>query len=99
MTTTDLLTLDLFSGRIGEDFVVEEPNAPSVTLKLVEARPLRNFANAVRAPFSLIFTGPADMILPQRIYQLRNATIGTQSIFVVPIAGDAEKISYQAVFN
>jgi hypothetical protein len=97
--TIELLTIDAFSDKIGQAFVIEEANNPAIELTLVEATAMRNFANAPRAPFSLVFASRGNFVLPQRMYVLRHATLGLQSIFLVPIAKDGDKVSYEAVFN
>ncbi len=94
-----LATIDMFSDKVGQAFVVEEPDIPAIELTLVEVTPLRNFANAARAPFSLLFTSRGNAVLPQRIYALRHAVLGQQTIFLVPIAGNSESVTYQAIFN
>ena len=50
-------------------------------------------------PFSLIFRGPEEPILPQRIYALEHATMGRLDIFLVPIGPDQDGMRYQAVFS
>lgn len=97
--TIELLTIDHFSDKIGQAFVIEESAGPSIALTLTEAKPLRNFAIASRAPFSLVFTAKGDPVLPQRMYALRHAALGLQSIFLVPIGKDGDTVSYEAVFN
>ena len=97
--TAELATIDMFCDKVGQAFVVEEPDFPAIELTLVEVIPLRNFANAARAPFSLLFTSRGSAVLPQRIYALRHATLGLQSVFLVPVAGNSESVTYQAIFN
>jgi hypothetical protein len=97
--TADLRTIDMFSDKLGTAFVVDEPDMPAVELTLTEVTALHNYGQAARAPFSLSFTASAERLLPQRIYWLRHATMGRQSIFLVPIAGTKEKVTYQAIFN
>jgi hypothetical protein len=97
--TADLRTIDMFSDKLGSGFVVDEPDMPAVELTLTEVTALRNYAQATRAPFSLIFTAGAERMLPQRMYWLRHPTLGRQSIFLVPIARTREKVTYQAIFN
>lgn len=98
-TAIALLTLDMFSDKIGEAFLIEEADMPSIALTLTEARALRNFANAPRAPFSLLFTTTGQGVLPQRMYALRHPALGLHSIFLVPIGRDGETVSYEALFN
>jgi hypothetical protein len=95
----ELLTIDMFGDKVGQAFVVEEPNIPAIELTLTEVTALRNFANAPRAPFSLLFTSQGNTLLPQGMYALRHAALGLQSIFLVAIAGTKEKVTYQAIFN
>lgn len=97
--TTDLQTIDMFADKIGGAFVVDEPDLPALELTLTEVTALRNYAQAARAPFSLIFTAGAKRLLPQRAYWLRHQKLGRQLMFLVPIAGTKEKVTYQAIFN
>jgi hypothetical protein len=95
----ELLTIDQFSDKIGHPFVVEESDVPAVELTLTEVTALRNFANAPRAPFSLLFTSQGSAVMPQRMYAVRHEALGLLSFFLVPIAGTKEKVTYQAIFN
>ena len=52
----DLLTIDMFSDKVGQAFTVEEAGVPPIALTLIEVTLLQNYAKAERAPFSLIFT-------------------------------------------
>jgi hypothetical protein len=94
-----LLTIDTFGDKVGQAFVVEEPDIPAIELTLTEVNALRNFADAPRAPFSLLFTSQGSAVMPQRMYALRHKALGLQSFFLVPIAGTKEKVTYQAIFN
>jgi hypothetical protein len=73
----------------------------SVALTLVEVTPLPSHPvpGLLRDPFSLIFRSQSPVVLPQRIYTLKNATIGKMDIFIVPVGRDAQGVLYQAVFN
>ena len=95
----DLLTIDMFSDKVGQAFTVEEAGMPPIALTLIEVTPLQNFAKAERAPFSLIFTSQGIGVLPQRMYGLRHAALGLQSFFLVPIGMKADVVSYQSIFN
>ena len=57
-----LLTIDTFSDKVGQAFVVEEPDLPAIELTLTEVTALRNFANAPRVPFSLLFTSQGSAV-------------------------------------
>jgi hypothetical protein len=97
--TNKLLTRDLFGDRIGQTWVIDEPNAPAIALTLTEVESLRNYAKSAREPFSLAFVTHGDFVLPQRMYALRHAALGPMSIFLVPIAKSGDTTTYQAVFN
>jgi hypothetical protein len=97
--TAELLTIGTFSDKIGDAFVVEEAGIPPLELKLSQLRPLQNLAAAARAPFSLLFTSQGDLMLLQGMYSLRHATLGLQSIFLVPVARQGNVATYEAVFN
>jgi hypothetical protein len=97
--TTELLTIDLFNDKSGQAFVLERPDAPAITMTLTEVTPLQNYANAPRAPFSLIFTAESADVLQQQMYELRHAALGPKWFFLVPIGKKDDIVSYQAIFN
>jgi hypothetical protein len=97
--TLEFLTIDMFSDKVGQAFVVEETDLPPIELTLTEAKALRSYGNVARAPFSLLFTSEGAAVQRQRIYALRHATLGLHRIFLVPIGGSQEKVTYQAIFN
>jgi len=49
--------------------------------------------------FSLLFHGPVSPRLAQQIYSVEHDKLGSFPLFLTAIAGDAEGISYEAVFN
>jgi hypothetical protein len=49
--------------------------------------------------FSLLFRGPLQPLLPQRIYPVEHDRLGRFDLFIVPIKRDAHGLQYQAVFN
>jgi hypothetical protein len=95
-------TLDTFSGRIGERFAIRLESGEELEAELVEANAL-GAADAeprvARAPFSIVFRGPSDPVLPQRIYRFAHAELGDFELFVVPIGRDDSGTSYEAVFT
>src|SRR5207253_8223293 len=97
--TADLLTIEMFADRLGQTFILEEEEVPAIEFTLREATPLRNFANLPREPFSLIFVTRGIDPLPQRMYALRHAELGLQSLFLVPIGRKGDEVTYQAIFN
>jgi hypothetical protein len=97
--TSEPLTRELFSDKIGQIWVLDEADAPPIELTLTEAEPLRNYAKLKREPFTLFFTTSGDFVLPQRLYALRHSTLGPMAIFLVPIGRQGDTTTYQAVFN
>jgi hypothetical protein len=99
----DRLTATSFAPAVGEKFVLDAGEAGSLELELVESRlhdpdaPAQDPSGA-RAPFSLLFRGPAEPILPQATYRLAHRSVGAVEIFIVPIARDESGTSYEAVF-
>jgi hypothetical protein len=98
------LTAETFAPAVGEAFVLHDDEAGRLQLELLESRlhhpdaPAADDAGA-RAPFSLLFLGPADPVLPQRIYRLAHDTVGEIEIFIVPVGRDESGTTYEAVFG
>jgi hypothetical protein len=97
------LTFEDFVPLVGEVFTITE-NGLRLELELQETRPQNPDAPAAdaagkRAPFSLMFRGPADPVLPQRIYRLDHDALGPLEIFLVPVGRDEAGTGYQAVFG
>lgn len=95
------LAIQDFAAAQNQTFDLTMGADASMPLTLVDVRPLAatTVAGAVRAPFSLMFRSQSAVVLPQKIYGLRNAVMGALQIFLVPVARDREGIVYQAVFN
>jgi hypothetical protein len=93
-------TIDTFRPLVGESFRVEGDDAPlELELAAVEELGERGDAARSRAPFSLVFRGPVEPVLPQRIYRFENETLGAFEIFIVPIGPDEAGMQYEAVFS
>ncbi|WP_309713902.1 hypothetical protein [Armatimonas sp.] len=89
------VTAESFAPFVGTELVTE-----TVTLTLTEASPLRQKPHVpeARQPFRLTFTGPAPL-LPQGIYTLAHPELEPLDIFLVPIAGNEDGFTYEAIFN
>jgi hypothetical protein len=46
-----------------------------------------------------VFRGPAEVVLPQKIYPLEHEALGKLEIFLVPIGPDEAGMCYEAVFS
>ena len=95
------LALEHFAGHVGETFTVALDHDGNAPFALVEAQPLpvHQYNGMVRSPFSLLFRHEAAIVFPQKIYQMKHASMGEFGIFLVPIARDRTGFIYQALFN
>lgn len=74
----------------------------TVTMTLVEIEPYKTPQGMSREAFSLIFRSASPIVLPQRMYPMRNRSFENGQkvdVFIVPIGRDKEGVLYQAVFN
>lgn len=71
----------------------------SLTLASCEDCQIREFPNRKRDPFSLIFHGSLSSVLPQGSYTLTHESLGTNTIFLVPIGPKDNAMQYQALFT
>lgn len=93
-------TCATFSSRLGERFAVQVDGATSLDVEVVEARELGEAREeAARPPFSVIFQGPRQPVLPQRIYRFQHPDMGAFDLFIVPVGADQRGIQYEAVFT
>ena len=91
------LTRDRFYECLNTSFrLVEGPQA-GLALNLVQVSELRT--SPKYEMFSLLFDGPAEYPLQQRIYQLENDRLGKMELFLVPVGREKEVFHYEAVFN
>lgn len=93
-----LLTVQHFAGCVNETFSAAIGGA-DVEFTLVEARPLPERRDSLRAPFVLLFRNTAAFLFPQQIYPMRHPRLGEVGIFVVPVAREPAGFLYEAVFN
>lgn len=99
MTTLPILSLAQFTPLHGPGFELLADDDSTLQLSLVEAQALALHPGAPRAPFSLIFEGPAEPQLPQATYALAHPALGSLDIFLVPVARSPAGFRYEAVFN
>lgn len=95
------LTIDDFSGLVGQPFdVSDREEGPAATqLVLAEVTEGRQILEGFRKPFALLFHGPADLAIGQGNLWFTHQSIGTIPIFIVPIGADSEMRQYEALFN
>lgn len=92
------VTADTFRPHVREAFVLETSvGEVSLILDEVECKDPSN-AGPFHG-FSLFFSGPGHAFLPQGNYVLRQATLGTIPMFLVPIGETEKGFRYQAAFS
>jgi hypothetical protein len=101
----ETFTAGIFTPHLGTTFRIHLAEVQGLGVELItvtpqESQPLASpAAHGRRVPFSLLFRGPRTPILPQRIYSLAHAQLGTFDLFLVPIGPDAHGMRYEAVFG
>jgi hypothetical protein len=103
-TPLETLTLAKFSELLHARFRVRVSPAEEIELELAEATP----GGVAETPgrggerlesFSLIFHGPGDRLLPQKIHPFEHPQLGRFELFIVPIGQGPGHFKYQAIFN
>ena len=94
-------TVSTFSELVGSPFSLRLDDGSALELELVDATPAPSHPGEARerAPFSIVFRGPTEPVLPQRIYPLENETLGAFELFIVPVGPDESGMQYEAVFG
>ena len=99
------LELSRFEGFVGQSFDLALEDADPVALELIEAGPVGELSaqqaaeRGKRQPFSLVFRGPAELLLPQAIRTLRHAELGELAVFLVQLNQDEGGSVFEAVFT
>ena len=98
-------TSETFAPHLGETFRVYPDPATALDMSLIDVTVLGGGSGrggesaGGRVPFSLVFRGPLQPVLPQRTYRVEHDGIGEFDLFLVPIGLDAEGMRYEAVFT
>jgi hypothetical protein len=93
----DRLTPADFQALVGQRFTVVQ-NEGDLGLELLLVRALPPHSRRAE-PFALLFRGPRQPALEQRIHTLAHAEVGALPIFLVPVKGDGQGVEYEAIFN
>lgn len=95
----DKLKLKDFQAHLNEGVRVLA-GASTLDFELVEASEMPSSqVTAGRRPFSVIFRGPKEPILPQSIYRVSHDQLGELDLFLVPLGPGREGVRYEAVFT
>ena len=100
----ETFTVATFAEHLGERFQIYPDSSSSIDMELIEATDLsersgRTSPEGRRRPFSIVFRGPGNLLLPQRIYPMEHDIIGAFELFLVPIGPDAQGLRYEAIFT
>lgn len=94
------LTIDDFSGRVGETFRATAEGGRTLALELasVDALP-RPIGDKGREPFSLEFLDDDADHVPQQTLAVEHDGLGAFDLFVVPLGPSDQRMRYEAVFT
>ena len=95
------MTIEDFQACLGQIFIVTPEDKYGLEFELIQVKPagVSNPEANIRQPFSVLFRGPQEPILPQKIYHIDNTTLGEQLLFLVPVGPDEKGMLYDATFN
>jgi hypothetical protein len=94
------VTVDTFAAREGERFTIAfEDGELELELAEVERMPEEWGRTERREPFSVIFHGSIEYLLPQQVWPLRHDDLGRLDVFLVPLGPEGEAMRYQAIFT
>lgn len=90
-----MLSPDTFRPHVGTTFTIEVEGGEPLALTLEEVQVHAQGHEHRAEPFTLVFTGPSDRLVPQATLKLAHEVVGELDIFLVP----TELGRYEAVFN
>jgi hypothetical protein len=94
----DNATIETFAPHVDSPFLLKT-GATEHVLVLESLAPARHASPGRRASFSLYFRLDSPGILPQKTWELSHDTLGTFSLFLVPVNEPGKGVRYEAVFN
>jgi hypothetical protein len=98
VSLADLKSAD-FAPLVNSIFEIHADDGNFLPLTLIDVNGTVTPASLRGESFWLTFTGTPGQVLPQSIYRLSHATMGTLEIFLVPIGATPEATKYEAVFG
>jgi len=98
---SDFQTEAEFAKHVNTNFRVEVESPQPVELKLMAVTPRVSepTEQAGMERFSVVFSGPNDIFLPQQTYHLVHPEMGEFDVFLAAIAREADGFRYEAVYN
>jgi hypothetical protein len=92
------LNLATFAENLETKFQASAAESEAVELELVSAKDTGTNIAEGREQFSILFRGPLEAFLDQRMYQMEHPRMGTFDLFLVPIKRDEDGFYYEACF-
>ncbi len=101
MTDLSAVTHREFESCVDERFRLTVDDEPTLDLTLdrVEVSEAGPPNQESRRSFALVFRGPLEPMLSQRIYRLESESLGALELFLVPIGPAGDAMQYEAVFT
>lgn len=98
------MSFESFASLVKSNFSLWIDAQDSVEVELFEVTPLvlgpmGGTPQRTCENFALIFLGPADRLLPQKMYWFESPSIGRFELFIVPVSREPAGIRYQATFS
>ncbi|MBL1264485.1 DUF6916 family protein [Methylomicrobium sp. RS1] len=93
------MTKENWEAYLNKDFQVQVDHRNAVDMNLVSVSGFGRRLNGGREAYSLLFQGPGQPVLVQRIYRIQQSQLGSMDIFLVPVGKEAGGIQYEAVFT
>jgi hypothetical protein len=95
----EALTKENWEAYLNKDFQVQIDDRNAVGMRLVSVSGFGRSLNGRREAYSLLFQGPVQPMLVQRIYRILQPQLGSMDIFLVPVGKEAGGVQYEAVFT
>jgi hypothetical protein len=104
MVPLEKLAFESFAGLVKTTFRVWIDAQDSLELGLSEITPRRVTSIGGKKAqayenFTLVFLGPVNRLLSQRIYLFESAQLGRFELFIVPVGRNESHTHYEAIFN
>jgi hypothetical protein len=98
------LEASYFTGYLNQNFSITADSGEQLEAELSQVTVLETHQAAAsqekrRQPFSVVFTGPTEPVLPQGICLIMHEKLEPLSLFIVPIGPDEKGMRYEAIFN
>lgn len=91
------LTAAAFTAQLHTTFRIHYGPAAVLDAELIDVEEREPTPRQIR--FSVLLRGPREPILPQAIYRIEHAVLGTHDLFISPCEVDEDSTYYAMVFN